>query len=145
MLLWRVADDEDAFAGFDEAEVAARDLFDCPRILAEPARHVAQAGILGALVRDRRRQAVVLVACPEHCEEPAIADQRIDDNYRRDEQQHEMNDAAIARRRNFRLRLRYAAPRRRLSIVGPGHARKTLQQLHAMYKYKHRCPSSCLS
>ena len=50
------------------------------RDLHEPAGLIAQAGVLGALTRDRRRQLVVLVARPEHGQQPAIADEAVDDN-----------------------------------------------------------------
>ena len=93
-----VFDDEDALAGLDQAELAPRDLFDRGRILAQAPGLFAQPRVLGALTRDRRRQAVVLVARAQHRQQPAIADEAVDDNDGGDEKHQHLDDPPVARR-----------------------------------------------
>src|SRR5262249_58628545 len=89
-----VFDDEHLLAGPDQAQIPAGDFLERLWILPEPADQIAQAGILAALARDRGRELIVLSTGTEHGDEPAFADERIDDDYRGDEEQHQVHDAA---------------------------------------------------
>lgn len=91
-----VFDDEQLFARLDEAEVAARDLFNRGRIVGKPARLVAQACVFGALAGDRPGELVIFVARSQHRQQSAFADQAVDDNQRRDEQEQPANDLLVA-------------------------------------------------
>jgi len=102
-LLWGfdgrdVFDDEDALARLDQTELAPGDFFNRRGILAQAACLLAQPRVVRALTRNRGGQLVVLVPCPEHGEEPAVADQPVDDNDRSDEEHQQLNDAPVAGR-----------------------------------------------
>jgi len=89
-----ILDDEQLLARPDEAELAARDLLDRRRILAQPASLLAEACILGVLTNDRERELVVLFSRPHHRQQAAVADHRVDDDDRGDEDQQEVDDPA---------------------------------------------------
>ena len=94
-----VLDDENLLAGLDQAELAARDFFDGGRVFAQPPGLIAQPRVLGPLARDGRRQLVVLAAGAQHRQQPAVADQGVEDDGRRDEDQQHVQQPAVARAR----------------------------------------------
>lgn len=124
----KIFDDEDALPRLDQPELPARDFFYGSRILAEASDGFAKAGIFGALLRDRRGQLVVLVSGAHDRQKPALADQRVDDDHARDEDQQGVHDAAGSSRR---LRRRTPALLRRARILFFCHVLQTLQQFQS--------------
>ena len=128
-----VLEDEDFFAGTDQPELTAGNLFDRGGIVGEPARFVPKACVLGTLARDCGRQLFVLLPGTQHREKSLFAHQRVDDDDGGDEQEQPADDPAAAagafRCRGIALRLG--------TDLGLGHAGKTVQQLKSKYKSKH--------
>jgi periplasmic divalent cation tolerance protein len=93
-----VLDDEHAFAGLDQPELAPGDFFDGRRILAEAPGLVAEPGIFSPLTRNGRGEIVVFVTRAKHRQQSAVADEAVDDNDRCDEQHQELNDSPVPRR-----------------------------------------------
>lgn len=93
-----VANDEDFLSRTNQAEFPAGDLLDGFWIFSEPPGLVAQACVLDLVVRQRRGKLVVLFARLHHRDETTVADQCIGDDYRGDEQQDAVDDAASATR-----------------------------------------------
>src|SRR4051812_9147301 len=92
--LRQVSDDEHLLSRSDQAEVAAGEFFDGGGVIAEPPGLFTEAGVLGALAAHRGGQPVVLTSRPNHRQQPPIADERLDDNDRRDEKDDHLYDAA---------------------------------------------------
>src|SRR5581483_662757 len=135
-LLWfgggDVLDDEDPFAGLDQAQFPARDFLDGARVVLQPSRFLAKPGVVGALLGDRGCELIVLLPRAQDREQAAVAHETVDDDHRRDEDEQPVDDAPRARRRFGRLRLRRASSGWSGRVLR--HAVKTVQQLRSMYK-----------
>ena len=102
---WRnVFDDEQPLAPSDEAQFTTGDFFDRRRVIFQPTGLVPELRVLGALTRDRGGDLVVLVSRAQSRQQPALADEAIDDDQRCDEDQQPVNDAAVPCRRARSLR-----------------------------------------
>src|SRR5215207_9393866 len=93
-----VADDEELLARADQAELAAGDLLDRRGFLAEAAGFLAEARVIGAGVIERSLERVILLARLHHCQQPLLADQRVDDQHAADEHEQVLHRTAPAAR-----------------------------------------------
>ena len=100
-----VLDDEDLLAGLDQAKLAAGDFLYRGGIFAKAARLFGEAGVVGALARQRRGQRGVLTANPQHRQQPAVARERVHHDDEPDQAEPDVQQAAIARLAAKRLRL----------------------------------------
>src|ERR1700758_5179019 len=101
LLLVDVFDDEELFAWLDQAELAAGDVFDGGRIFTEAARVLAQPGVVRARAGERVLEGPILRPRFQHCQESAIADERVDGDHHAEGQENVLEHAttAAARRR----------------------------------------------
>ena len=89
----QVFDDEDFFAGPDQAELAPRDFFDRGGVVAQAAGFLGEARVVGALMRNVGGELIILPLRAEQGQQPLIAGERIGDKGAGREKQHEMDNA----------------------------------------------------
>lgn len=89
-----VFDDEDFFAGLNEAELPACDFFNGGWILAKTSRLLAKPGVLGPLASDGGRQFSVFAAHAQHRQQPAVAGKRVEHDHGGREKQQSVRDRA---------------------------------------------------
>lgn len=78
-ILLHIFDDEELLTGPDQAQFAAGNFLDRLGILAQLARLLAQLRVLGARLDERGFKRPVLLPRLDHREQPAVADERVDD------------------------------------------------------------------
>jgi periplasmic divalent cation tolerance protein len=88
-----VLHDEDLLAQPDEAEFASRDRFDGRGVLGQQPSLLPEARILGSLQGNRAGKLVVLTAGTPHRNQPALANDPVDDENEGDEEQQRTHDS----------------------------------------------------
>ena len=89
LFLWfGFANDEELLAGFDQAQLAARDFLDGGRVFPQTTRLFAKPGVFGTRVGERSLDRFELAACLQERDQPLLAEDRVDDQNSRDKRQH---------------------------------------------------------
>ena len=110
-ILLHIFDDEELLTGPDQAQFTAGDILDCLRILAQLARLLAQLRVFLARPDERRFKGSILLPCLDDGEQPAVADERIDDEHAPDRDDQVTDDPATpAWSRRGRSRAGVAGP-----------------------------------
>ena len=78
-ILLHIFDDEELLTGPDQAQFPAGNLLDRLRILAQVARLLPELRVFLARPDERRFKGSILLPCLDDGEQPAVADERIDD------------------------------------------------------------------
>jgi|SRR5262245_30354213 len=91
-----VFDDEKLFAGLDEAQVAAGEVFDRGRVLAEASSLITQPRVLGADSHERLLERLVLVTLLQHLHQPLLTDKAVEHEHTSDEQDQILHDTTTA-------------------------------------------------
>src|SRR5687767_1105857 len=91
-----VFDDEQHFAGFDQAELAAGRLFDGRGLFTKAASGLTQLGIFGARAFQRSLQCRVVAARLEQRKQSLFAGNGVDDDDERDEEEDVTEQTAAA-------------------------------------------------
>jgi hypothetical protein len=101
-----VLHDEQLFAGLDETQVAAGQVFNRGRILTQPTRFVPKAGVLGADARQRLLERPVLLTLLQHLDQALLANQAVEHQHAADEQDQILDDTASAASERLTVRRR---------------------------------------
>lgn len=95
-ILLHIFDDEELLTGPDQAQFAARDVLDRPGIFSELPGLLTELRIVLARPDQRGFKQPVLLPRLEHGEEPAVADERVDDEDAADRDDQIADDPAPA-------------------------------------------------
>ena len=92
-----ILDDEDRFAAFHQPEIAARRLFERVGIVPQPPVLFAHESVRRLQAFELAHQLVVLVPAPLPDDHAAVADDRVDEDDRSDQEEQQMHDAPCPR------------------------------------------------
>ena len=95
-ILLHIFDDEELLTRPDQAQFAARDFLDSLWIFAELAGLLAQLRVFLTRPDERGFERAVLLLRLEHGEEPAVADERVDDEHAADRDNQIADNRAAA-------------------------------------------------